>query len=398
VAASRIGTATVDAVVPAAGEDRARSADAAPVTPAAPHARRRGQAAKGRSGIWLLALRDLQWRRRRFGIAIAGTALVFAMTLLLSGLAASFRAEVSRTIGAVQADAWVVRSGITGPFTALATIPTDSARKLLAMPGVRQASPLIVMHQVVRSPETKDVNLFGYQLHGLGEPPVARGRLPLRPGEATVDDSLKLPMGTMIDIGGRRFRVVGFTHGMTLLAGAPNVYLPIADAQAIAFEGRSVTNVVLVRGVPAAVPPGLQIMNDAAVRADVMRPLENPISAIDMVQFLLWIVAVTIIGAVVYLSALERVRDFAVLKATGYSTRSLLGGLAVQAVLISVGAVAFAMGIARLLAPTFPMPVEIQPSAMAMLPVIGIAVGLIASLFGVRRAGAVDPALAFGGP
>ena len=35
----------------------------------------------------MAALRDLQWRRRRFIIAILGTAVVFAMTLVLTGLA-----------------------------------------------------------------------------------------------------------------------------------------------------------------------------------------------------------------------------------------------------------------------------------------------------------------------
>ena len=40
--------------------------------------------------MWMTALRDLQWRRRRFPIAVVGTSLVFAMTLVLAGLATSF--------------------------------------------------------------------------------------------------------------------------------------------------------------------------------------------------------------------------------------------------------------------------------------------------------------------
>ena len=46
----------------------------------------------------LAAWRDLQWRRRRFLIAVLGTALVFAMTLVLAGLSAAFVNEVDRTI------------------------------------------------------------------------------------------------------------------------------------------------------------------------------------------------------------------------------------------------------------------------------------------------------------
>ena len=346
----------------------------------------------------MLALRDLQWRRRRFGIAIGGTALVFAMTLVLSGLATTFRAEASRTIGALKADGWVVRSGITGPFTALSTMPSETWRAVLVSPTVQEASPLIVMHQVTSRPELRDVNLFGYRLEGLGEPTVVEGRLPRGPGESVADRRLGMAIGTTFEIAGHRSRIVGRTSGMTFNAGSPNVYMPIADAQAIAFEGRPVANAVLVRGVPMSVPDGLQMMSNDAVRRDLLRPIANAVGSIDLVQFLLWIVAINIIGAVVYLSALERVRDFAVLKATGYSTRSLLGGLLLQAVLVSVGAVALAMILARLLVPLFPLPVVIQPRAMLMLPAVGIAVGLVASLFGLRRASSVDPALAFGGP
>ena len=41
----------------------------------------------------LAALRDMQWRKRRFVIAVLSTAIIFAMTLVLTGLANGFRAE-----------------------------------------------------------------------------------------------------------------------------------------------------------------------------------------------------------------------------------------------------------------------------------------------------------------
>lgn len=375
-----------------------RTAVAAPARAAEYRRRRRGEAAHGRTGTWIIALRDLQWRRRRFAVAVVGTALVFAMTLLLSGLAVSFRSEAARTINALGADAWVVREGITGPFTALSTLPSETWRVVLNSPTVQKASPLIVMHQVINTPEMRDVNLFGYRLLGLGEPGVVRGRPPRTRGEAVADETLGVKIGQSFTIAGKPTRIVGHARGMTFNAGSPNVYVPIEDAQALAFDGRPVATAILSRGVPTDAPEGLQIMTNEAVRLDLLRPLENAVSAIDVLQILLWIVAINIIGVVVYMSSLERVRDFAVLKATGYSTRSLLAGLALQAVIVSVGAVVLALVIAHFLAPVFPLPVALEPKAMAILPAVGIGVGCLASLFGVRRAGAVDPALAFGGP
>jgi putative ABC transport system permease protein len=40
----------------------------------------------------------MQWRRWRFVIAIVVTGLVFAMTLVLTGLANGFRVEDERTV------------------------------------------------------------------------------------------------------------------------------------------------------------------------------------------------------------------------------------------------------------------------------------------------------------
>ncbi|MDH6246544.1 hypothetical protein M2432_004202 [Mycobacterium sp. OTB74] len=64
----------------------------------------------------IAALRDLQWRRRRFVIAVVGTAFVFAMTLVLTGLANGFRVEASDTVNALGIDYFMIQNGAAGPF------------------------------------------------------------------------------------------------------------------------------------------------------------------------------------------------------------------------------------------------------------------------------------------
>ena len=135
-----------------------------------------------------------------------------------------------------------------------------------------------------------------------------------------------------------------------------------------------------------------------SARDDFLRPLTQARSAITFVAILLWIVGALIVGSVVYLSVLERIRDFAVFKAVGTKTRSIMGGLALQAMIVALIAAAVGAALSFVLAPNFPLPVEIPASALWMLPVIAIAVGLAASLAGLRHAVTVDPALAFGGP
>lgn len=59
------------------------------------------------AGMLFAALRDMQWRRRRFVVAIVSTGLVFAMTLVLTGLANGFRVEAQRTVDSMGVDATV---------------------------------------------------------------------------------------------------------------------------------------------------------------------------------------------------------------------------------------------------------------------------------------------------
>ena len=67
--------------------------------------------------MWVIALRDLQMRRRRFIVAVIAVGLVFGITLLLDGFVASLSNEVDRTVRAFHADSWLVPAGSSGPFT-----------------------------------------------------------------------------------------------------------------------------------------------------------------------------------------------------------------------------------------------------------------------------------------
>jgi len=349
--------------------------------------------------MWLITLRDLQWRRRRFAIAIGATAMVFAMALVIAGIAASFRAEAVRTVEAIGADAWVTSEEVTGPFSTFATLPRSHEETLEADPNVRRADPLIVLRQTyLAGTGTKDVTLIGYTEDGMGTPPVARGRTPSSVREIALDSSAGFDLQDTFVVGATGFTVVGVTEGLHFFAGLPAGFVLLADAQELAFGGQDFVTSFVTEGVPTEAIPGLKVSSNENARVDLMRPLLSAIQTIDLCQLLLWFVAAAIIGSVVYLSALERVRDFAVLKATGASSRSLYAGLAMQSVLVSLLAGALGIGIAHALAPTFPLSVEIPTGSYAVLPGVALVVGLLASIGGVRRAASVDPALAFGGP
>jgi putative ABC transport system permease protein len=346
--------------------------------------------------VLLIALRDLQWRRRRFLIGVIATGLVFALALLITGMGASFRNEVRRTVKAMEADAWVVPKGVSGPFTASTAFPDSTAAAVAAEPGVTRASALAVLRFTVRTPSLRDINVIAVEPGGVGAPSPKNGRTFEHTGETVVDSSLGLDVGKTLRMGSKQFDIVGKTSGVTFFAGTPTVFIPLADAQQIAFGGQKLATSVATLGVPERAPTGTRLMSNAAVISDLQRPLTQATKTINFLCVLLWIVAAGIIGSIVYLQALERVRDFAVLKATGTTNMALLSGLALQAIVLSLLSAVAAVVLATLLAPLLAMPAEISRGAYTVLPIIAVIVGLLASLAGLRRAVSVDPALAFG--
>jgi putative ABC transport system permease protein len=241
------------------------------------------------------------------------------------------------------------------------------------------------------------VNLVGVVPGGVGAPSGWQGRVIRLRGVALADASLGLAAGDMIDLNGKRLRVGAVTHGQTYFAGIPTVTVSLAEAQRLALDGRRLATAIVTRGRPAAVPPGFAMLGNDEVARDLERPVRQAKQTIAMIRLLLWVVAAGIVGAIVYLSVLERTRDFAALKAIGVSTAHLLGGLVLQAVVLSVLSAMLAVAIEEAIAPAVAMSVEVPVLAYVSLPVVAVAVGVLASCIGLRRAVGVDPALSFAG-
>jgi putative ABC transport system permease protein len=347
--------------------------------------------------VLLVTLRDLQWRARRFLIAGIGAATVFALTLVMAGLVASFEDEPVRVLDAIGADAWVMPTGVQGVFTTISVLPESTVAAVAKEPGVEEAWPVVVLHHTVSGEPTKDVTVVGYADGGLGTPHLTSGRLPRRALELVADKTLHKRVGDRVSLAGKDFTVAGVTAGMSMNAGQPVLFTRLHDAQRTFVAGAPVISAVLTEGVPQRVPKGLQARDRTTTRGDMLRPIEGALRSVKLTLSLLWVVAALVVGSVVYLSALERARDFAVYKATGWSNRDLAVGLALQAVLLSTGASLVGVLGAELLLPAFPLEFGVPPTARLLLPLVGAAVGLLASAAGLRRAVGVQPALAFGG-
>jgi putative ABC transport system permease protein len=345
----------------------------------------------------LAALRDLQWRRRRFVITVFGTALVFAMSLIMSALSNSFRVEVDRTLDRQAAAGWISAGDAPGAFSLGSfLLPADIAVIAAAVPGSAPAmygSTIAVTDDGAKI----DVTVFGLTDGAIGAPShVIDGSPSLTHGVAIVPRSMGLAVGESFRLGVLPFLVGGVIGEASLLGGTPTVIVSLSDAQATLVEGAPLASTMLAPG--SVTVPGYRTFTRGEVRDDFLRPLSNAMNAIDFVNILLWIVAALIVASVVYLTVLERTRDLAVFKASGATTARIASGVCLQAVVIAVAASLVGIGLAYLLAPAFPLEVVISTRSVITLPVLAVAVGVLAGLVGVRRVAAIEPATAFGGP
>lgn len=345
------------------------------------------------------ALRDLQWRKRRFVIAIVGTGLVFAMTLVLTGLANGFRVEATRTVDALGFPSYLVKTGAPGPFLGSSPFPAAQLQQVGRLPGVTTAVPLVYGSATMPDGgSARNVNVFGAPPQGPGMPAMSAGRVPTLPYEVAVSNTMNRPVGTRIEIGSKTMEIVGLVDDSTALAGQPNIFLTVEGAQQLLFSGQQLISSIGLRGIPVNMPNGFRTVDRAGAVEDLSRALNGARRAMTLMAGLLWVVAALIVGSMIYVSAIERTRDFAVFKAVGVPSRSILGGLAVQAVIVAVLAAVLGGVLSVLLGPLFPMRVDIPTAAFVALPILAVVIGLLASVAGLRRAVTVDPALAFGGP
>jgi len=211
-----------------------------------------------------------------------------------------------------------------------------------------------------------------------------------------VGGGLDVEVGNDVQTTAGRFRVVGLVQGERYNAGAPTLFMTVAGAQQAVLGGRPLVMGVAVTGHPTALPAGTTATTNSVAAADLALTIKNATRTIDFVALLSWVIAAGVIGAITYLSAIERTRDFAVLRATGATSSVIVGGLLVQSLLLAVIASLLSVPLALVLRYGMPLPVKLSAGSVVQILLVGIVVGVLASAAAIRRAVRVDPALAFG--
>lgn len=394
-----------------------------------------------------LAIRDVRYRLGRFLLTALGLGLLMNTVMAMGGIYRGLVVEALSIVQAFGADLWVVQKDTNGPFAETSRVPDDLYRVIRAVPGVRDASPIVFQSLQFRTgAKPLRVQLIGYRPGELGMPgAVAAGRPIMRSRyEMLVGREAGVPVGAQIAIGRLAFTVVGLTEGIVSNAGDPVAFVSLLDGQEIQFlkANEAVRNdrarldvaaqaTPALRDAPAdALAPIVQntrLANAILVRidpgadaADVARRIERwnyyralttpeqeqvlAESVIDrgrrqtlLFRAILLVVSVVIIALIIYTMTLEKTRDIATLKVVGAPDRKIAALILQEA--LTLGLLGYAAG-AILITwtyPYFPRRVVVTAFDQSVLLAIVIVICVAASLVGIWKALRVDPTTALGG-
>jgi putative ABC transport system permease protein len=394
-----------------------------------------------------LAIRDVKFRLGRFMLTAVGLGLLLVAVMAMGGIYRGMVEDALSIVRAPGADLWVVQKDTNGPFAETSRIPDDLYRVVRAVPGVREASPIAFQSvQLEYGAASVRTQIIGYRPGNLGGPPAVSSGRPLAASrfEMVLDRKAGIPIGTRIPMGRMTFTVVGLTEGIVSSSGDSTAYVSLQDAQEMQFlkaneavrnerarlqadleanpslanlsamslasitQNTNLANAILVRLEPWADPheiaTRIERWNHYRAMTTVEQEqvlaknvIERARQQIMLFRIILLMVSTVIIALIIFTMTMEKTRDIATLKIIG-APNLKIGALIMQESL-ALGLLGYLFGalLINLTYDYFPRRVAILAFDQFILFGIVIAICVLASLLGIRRALAIDPTTAMGG-
>lgn len=375
----------------------------------------------------LIAWRNLVHDRMRFAVTIVGIAFSTLLMGIQLGMLVNFMHTISAVVDRSGADLWITAHGVK--TVDLAT-PLEERRRFQALSteGVARAEPYLLGFGYWKKSDgvRETVIIVGV------EPDATLGRPWDVQDGVNVHDALLSPDGVIVDrlyaqklgvdrigqtfeINDRRVRVVGFTAGIRTFTQSPYVFMSLRKARSLASNlnnnGKAITYVPIrvadgfspeeVRQRLAARLPDVDVLTSGEFsrqsRAYWLFSTGAGLTVISS-SVLAMFVGVVIAAQTLYASTMDRLPEYATLRAMG-GGRSYLYAIVIKQALIG-GAVGYVVGIAFALAMAF---MGRDSSAAPEIPLFLVAgIGVVteimcvaASMISLQKVTSINPAEVF---
>jgi len=374
----------------------------------------------------LLARRNLFHDRVRFAVTLTGIVFALVLIIIQFGLFLGFTTTTSNNIDHSGADVWIVFHGV-GYFDTGRNFSERKYYQVLAVPGVQQAEKYMQAFGRWKRPDGRIENIQVIGFHPgsrLGEPwNVVAGNLSdVKQEDAVLVHDLyreKLgvaKIGDRVEIGERRARVVGFTHGIRSFTTSPFVYTSFKNSLDYTnpASAENSTAYVLVKAAPGVAPRELQQrLRERLTDVDVYTTAEfsrrtrfywmfttGAGLAVLTAALMGLVVGIAVVAQTIYAATMDHIREYGTLKAMGATNRYLYRVLIEQAVWSAVLGYGLAMVVAH-----FIVQASEKGGALILMPVsmeigmlfLAVAMCVMAALVSINKVTRLDPAMVFRG-
>jgi putative ABC transport system permease protein len=313
----------------------------------------------------------------------------------------------------------VAQSGVRNMHMASSSLPDGVRRKVRAVPGVSAVLPIqYVAGNVVTGDERHLAYIIGLPREaGFGGPwAISSGRALPAAGEAIIDRAIaehaSLSLGDEVEILGEDFQVAGLSEGTASLVNSvafisADDFTGLRDSsRTFSFllvqvqSGESPAQVAarinaLVRDVTAQSTPEF-----AAQERRVIRDMSTDVIAI--MNFIGFLIGLTVMALTVYTSVLSRRREYGMLKALGAANADLYATVLAQAFLSVLLGYAFGVAITLLISIFIPrlgsnMTLAISSASLLKVAAFSLFIASVSAIAPIRQIARLQPAMVFRG-
>ncbi len=376
-----------------------------------------------------LPLTELSWRnlihdKVRLGVTLTG--IVFAVVLIVVelGLFVGFTTTTSGLIDQSRADLWIAAARV-GYVEVGVPFSERKLYTVLKTPGVAHATNYVARFTQWKRPDGRQesVQIVGFDPdQPLGGPwNVVSGnqRLLKEADNVIIDELYKDKLGVdrlnqVVEIAGRRARVVGFTKGIRSFTTSPYVFTSFKSAQAYADVPVDQTMFMLVTLSPGADVEAVRGRLQAQLPdSDVHTTSEFSSMtrqywmfttgagvAVLLAAALGLVVGIVVVAQTIYATTMDHLKEYGTLKAMGANNSYLYRVIIEQAVASAVVGYVLAMGVSYFVVKGS------QSGGAAILVPAQMVVGMLgltivmcvgAALVSINKVTRLDPAMVFKG-
>jgi putative ABC transport system permease protein len=358
-----------------------------------------------------LAAANVMHRKTRTAVSVLAVAVEVAMVMLLVGMANGTLGDIAQRLQNVGADVLFQppdASLILGATSAV--MPMKYVPLMKEVEGVVDVTPVLNWHVSNLKGESRALLLWGVDYPSFarisGGFDVVAGRALAGPYELVIDTVLAqatgIRAGEAISLINRQFTVVGIARagaGGRIYARLEDIQEAIGTPDKASFflvKGRAAAEAdALARALAARFPghkitPVAQVSKVMQDNATGLRQFKQALTAMAVViSFLVVLLAM-------YTTIIERTRELGILRALGASQPKVVQLVMNESLLICSAGVVAGIGLALLgrwlLPQVFPtLNVHLSREWTVIASVLGLAGGLLGSIYPAMRAARMDP-------